>query len=121
MQKDPIPDAELRLRDGTHLMLYRSQGWTDHETKIKITGDRMVALEPGERRIVVFLYEESGKRAIRMVYDSHTREHGEHTDLPMPPDVQYWFYNIDDEQKRNRYLDWYAMFAAPAVEKRMES
>ncbi len=108
-QKEKIPDAELRLPDGTHLMLYEDS-WTDNETKVKILGKRMVALEPGQPRVVVFIYEENGKRIIRMIYDSHTQKHGEHTDLPLPPDVKYWWTSIDDEQKRNRYLDWYDRF-----------
>ena len=70
----------------------------------------MVALEPGQPRVVVFVYEENGERVIRMIYDSHTWKHGEHTDLPMPPDVKYWLCSTDDEQKRGRYLDWYGMF-----------
>jgi hypothetical protein len=109
-KKDRIPDAELRLPGGTHLMLHRNEGWTDDKTKVRIVGDRIVALEPGHPRIVVFVYEEDGERVIRMIYDSHTRKHGEDTDIPMPPDVKYWLTTIDDEQKRNRYLDWYGMF-----------
>jgi hypothetical protein len=109
-QKERIPDAELRLPEGTHLTLYSNEGWADDETKVKILGDRMVALEPGQPRVVVFVYEENGERVIRMIYDSHTWKHGEHTDLPMPPDVKYWLCSTDDEQKRGRYLDWYGMF-----------
>jgi hypothetical protein len=105
-----IPDAELRLPDGTHLMLYRNQGWTEDDTRIRVSGDRMVALAPGRPRVVVFVYKENGERVIRMIYDSHTREHGEHTNLPLPPDVKYYFYSIDDERERTRYLDWYDMF-----------
>jgi hypothetical protein len=107
---DRIPDAELRLPNGTHLMLHRNQGWTDNETKIRIVVDRMVALEPGQPRIVVFVYEENGERVIRMLYDSHTQKYGEHTNVPMPPDVKYWLTTIDDERERNRYLEWYGMF-----------
>ena len=70
----------------------------------------MVALKPGRPRIVVFVYQEGGERAIRMIYDSHTHKYGEDTDIPMPPDVKYWFTTIDDEQERNQYLDWYGMF-----------
>lgn len=71
----------------------------------------MVALQPGSHRIVAFVYEENGERAIRMIYDSHTWKHGEHTDIPLPPDVEYWLTSIDDEHERNRYLNWYRMFA----------
>jgi hypothetical protein len=101
------PDAELRLPDGTHLMLYRNQGWIDHETKIKIVGDRMVALGPGQPRIVVFVYKENGKRVVQMIYDSHTRKHGEHTKVPMSPDVKYQLGSIDDKGERTRYLNWF--------------
>jgi hypothetical protein len=111
MPEQKIPDSELRLPEGTHLMLYCNEGWTDHETKVRLVGDRMVALEPGEPRVVVFVYEDNGERVIRIIYDSHTMKHGEHTDLPMPPDVKHWLYSIDDERKRNRCLDWYGKFA----------
>jgi|SRR5580692_11045453 hypothetical protein len=112
MSETRIPDAELRLPDGAHLMLYRNEGWTDDNTKVRIVGNRMVALKPGQPRIVVFVYEDEGGRVIRMIYDSHTQKHGEHTNLPLPPDVKYFLYTIDDEGERTRYLNWYGMFAA---------
>jgi hypothetical protein len=113
MPEQKPPDAELRLPDGTHLMLYRNEGWTHHETKVRHVGDRMVALDHGHR-IVVFVHEDKGERVIWMIYDSHTWQYGEHTELPMPPDVKYWLSSIDDERRRNRYLNWYGMF--PRVE-----
>jgi hypothetical protein len=57
-----IPDAQLRLPDGTYLMLYRNEGWTDQKTEVRVLGDRMVALEPGRPRIVVFVYEQNDER-----------------------------------------------------------
>jgi hypothetical protein len=107
-----IPNSELRLPDGTHLMLYRNEVWTDHKTKIRIVGDRMVALNTGHPRIVVFVYVENGEKVIQMLYDSHTRGHGDDTTRPMPPDVKYLLYSIDDERERKRYLNWYDMFTA---------
>ena len=70
-----------------------------------------VQIKIGESGNGDFIIEENGERIIRMIYDSHTRKHGEHTELPMPPDVEYWLYRIDDEQERKRYLHWYGLFA----------
>lgn len=99
-RKERIPDAQLRLPDGTHLNLYRNVRITRDEGKTEIIGDWLVALPPHEPRGVGFFYKKDGRQMVEIIYDKHTMKYGERTDIPLPEKIKYVFCTSTTRQKR---------------------
>jgi hypothetical protein len=109
-RKERIPDAQLRLPDGTHLSLYRNIKTTRYEDKTEIIGDWLVALSPREPRAVGFFYKKEGQQVVEVIYDKHTMKYGERTDIPLPEKMEYVFCSIDDKAEAQKYFRWYGAF-----------
>ncbi len=115
-RKDRIPDAQVRLPDGTHLTLYRNVKVTRDDDKTEIIGDWIVALPPRDPRGVGFFYKKDGQQIVEIIYDKHTMKYGERADIPLPEKMEYVFCNIEDKADEQKYLRWYAAFSSPSVE-----
>jgi hypothetical protein len=115
-RKERIPDAQLRFPDGTQLTLYRNVKVTRDEDKAEVIGDWIVALPTRAPRGVAFLYKKDGRQIVEVIYDKHTMQYGELTDIPLPEKMEYMFCDIEDKSEEEKYLRWYAAFSPSLVE-----
>jgi hypothetical protein len=74
----------------------------------------MEALQPGKPRAVSCFYKKDGEQIVEAVYDSHTQEYGERTDVPTPDKIDYSFCLYDDKTEEAKYLKMYQMFPQTA-------
>jgi len=99
------PPVDLHLPNGTHLTLYKDVTITRNKNNVKVVGDYLIALVPGEPRAVLYFYQKYGKQIVEMVYDKLPYD-----DKPTdPPDgAQLWtLCSIDNPADVKKYTKLY--------------